>query len=47
MLLFLIFVLAIMLSLAVCVYVLLRQQSPPPPKAKGGQRPSRKLLPEL
>jgi hypothetical protein len=36
MLLFLMFVLAIILSLAVCVYVLLQQQSPRPPKAKGG-----------
>jgi hypothetical protein len=35
MLLFLMFVLAIILSFAVCVYVLLQQQSLPP-KAKGG-----------
>ena len=35
MLLFLMFVLAIILSFAVCVSVLLQQQSPPP-KAKGG-----------
>jgi hypothetical protein len=35
MLLFLMFVFAIILSFAVCVYVLLQQQSPPP-KAKGG-----------
>jgi hypothetical protein len=35
MLLFLMFVLAIILSFAVCVYMLLQQQSPPP-KAKGG-----------
>jgi preprotein translocase subunit SecG len=44
MLLFLMFVLAI---LAVCVYVLLQQQSPRPPKAKGGHNngPPRKVLP--
>jgi preprotein translocase subunit SecG len=47
MLLFLMFVLAIILSLAVCVYVLLQQQSPRPPKAKGGHNngPPRKVLP--
>ena len=36
MLLFLMFVLAIILSLALCVDVLLQEQSPWPPKAKGG-----------
>ena len=36
MLLLLMFVLAIILSFAVCVYVLLQQQSPQPPKAEGG-----------
>jgi preprotein translocase subunit SecG len=47
MLLFLMFVLAIILSLAVCVYVLLQQQSPRPSKAKGGHNngPPRKVLP--
>ena len=43
MLLFLMFVLAIILSFAVCVYVLLQQQSPRPAKSKGrAQQPSLK-----
>ena len=45
MLLFLMFVLAIILSFVVCVYVLLQQQSPRPAKTKGTTALPEELLP--
>ena len=44
MLLFLMFVLAIILSFALRVYVLLQQRSPRPPKAKGGHGPPSAMI---